>query len=197
MKKILAFTFALLMLVCFTACKKTTVTVEHGEINGKVYTNKAAKIKFTRPENWIFSKDRELLGFSESESYGRLSSDVQNEILNNSGLAFDMMCVSSDDEACSIGIMFANTNYEEIKDYTFKDILYNMTGGLDISSSESTTVKLGSEEYEKYSISSTNQLTGKPVHGTFYGRQDGNIIYIIVASYNDSMTDKDIENCFS
>ena len=198
MKKILAFTFAILMLVSLTACKRNNVTVEHGNINGKVYTNEAAKITFTRPDNWTFAKDSALLAFSESQGlYKRLSSEAQNEILNNSGLAFDMMCISSEDEACSIGLMFANTNFSEIKDYTFEDIIYNMTGGLDISSTKKSTVTLGTEEYEKYSISSANQQTGEPVYASFYGREDGNIIYIIVASYNKTVTDKEIENCFS
>lgn len=196
MKKLLAFTFAILMLVSFTACK-SNVTVEHGEINGNVYTNKAANITFTCPENWFFADDAELLSFSETKNHNKLTSEVQNEILENSGLAFDMMCISSDDEACSIGIMFANTNFEEIKDFTFEDILYNMTGGLDVTTTETSTVDLGGEEYTKYSISSMSQESGKPVYAAFYGRQDGNIIYIIVASYTDTVTDKEIENCFS
>ena len=196
MKKLISVLIVLIMVASLAACSKT-VTVEHGEINANVYTNESAGITFKCPENWAFADDSVLLSFSENEKYTKLTSDVQNEILEDSGLAFDMMCTSSEDEACSIGIMFANTNFSEIEDFTFEDILYNMTGGLDVSTSESSTVKLGEEEYEKYSISSMNQQTGKPLYATFYGRQDHNIIYIIVASYTDAITDKNIENCFS
>ena len=201
MKKILAFTFALLMLVSFTACSDSSPSslikrVEHGKINGTTYTNKAANITFTSPENWTFASDSELLSISETNNHDKLTSEVQIEILNKSGIAFDMMCISSDDEACSVGIMFVNTDFEEIKDFTFEDILYNMTGGLDVTTTDTSTVTLGDEEYTKYSISSMSQESGKPIYAAFYGRQEGNIIYIIVASYTDAITDKEIENCF-
>ncbi len=64
-------------------------TVEHGVIDGNVYTNESIDIKFTKPDDWIFADDEELVEINDGKISAGDFSDISSAVREND-IIFEM-----------------------------------------------------------------------------------------------------------
>lgn len=200
MKKFLSLILCLLLVFCFAACKKDNqkekISLIHGTTEGNVYTNTLANLTFTLPDGWEFMTDSELL-----ETIDDTDSKITDETLQSDfekyGLAYDMTAYSEDIRS-SVGVIFANTDHEEFEGLSTKELLYTMIEQLSLDTSEDVTedtVELCGESYLRLVVTAKTG-TGETGYATFYGREKGNAVILIVAACTNAFTVSDCEACF-
>ncbi|MBE6737323.1 MAG: hypothetical protein E7566_01530 [Ruminococcaceae bacterium] len=203
MKKTLSALLCLLFIFSFCACKNGSentadALLVRGESSEGIYKNSFAKLTFKAPKNWSFATSTDLL--ANTEHAGKLlDTERLNEIFVEIGLAYDMTCYS-DDGVHSVGLLFANTNHEQFKEYSStEELLRAMIEQTGLDTSEGITkeeVTLCGESYLRLCVK-TKTGTGDTGYATFYGRSEGSATVIIVAACTDDFTVSDCEACFA
>lgn len=202
MKKLLALALSIMLVCSFCACSKNkeqekTSLPTHGTIDGSTYTNSFANITFTLPQGWVFMSDSELLETTDDTDSEITDEKIQSDFYDY-GLAYDMTAYS-ENLRTSVGLIFANTEHEELKGLSVKDVLYEMITqiGLDESGGiTEETVTICGNSYTRFCLT-TKTGTGDTGYATFYGRQKGSAVVMIVAACTDAFTVADCESCFS
>lgn len=133
-------------------------TVEHGTINGNVYTNESIGIKFTKPEEWNFLSDEELVEFNNgsisAEGFSDLASTLkeiesvyemsaQSPLGNNIIVQLGYIPNSSSYSAEDFLNEFADQLESEslLTDYNIGKITKREIAGEQFSTLDATTVK--------------------------------------------------------
>ena len=202
MKKLLTVALSIILVCSFCACSKNKEQEKnslptHGTIDGSTYTNSFANITFTAPEGWVFLSDSELLETIDDTDVKITDEKLQSDFCDY-GLAYDMTAYS-ENLRTSVGLIFANTEHEEFKGLSTKDLLSEMITqiGLDESGGiTEETVTICGDSYIRLCLT-TKTGTGDTGYATFYGRQKGSAVIMIVAACTDAFTVADCESCFS
>lgn len=199
MKKLLSALLLLVLVFSLTACSKNKgedALPTHGTTEGRTYTNSFANITFTAPEGWAFMGDPELLANTDNTD-SEITDEILQNIFDEVGLAYDMTAYS-DELRTSVGLVFANTEHEELNSLSVKDLISEMIAqiGLDTSGGiTEETVEICGNPYLRLCLT-TKTGTGEAGYATFYGRQKGSTIILIVAACTDEFTVSDCESCF-
>lgn len=198
MKKLFSLVLCLVLTLCFCACKRDDgkVSLIHGTTEGNKYSNSFADITFTAPEGWSYMTDSELLAVTE-DSESEISDEKLQSIFDDVGLAYDMTAYCESLQA-SVGIVFANTDHEEFEGLSAKEVLSTMIEQIALEADEAPkeeTVTICGKTYTRLCLT-TKTGTGDVGYATFYGREKGNSVIMIIAACTDAFTVADCEACF-
>lgn len=186
-------------IVVISVVTNTSKTIEHGVIDGNVYTNESIGIKFTKPDAWVFSSDEELAEMNEDSVSASDYSDLA-KLVRAKDCVFEMSASSPLGSNASIMIedisarpSISTESYAEI---VIDNISKENPIGCDVG--EITEKEIDGQTFTVVELKITSfSLDSPSVAKRLYIKKHGNyMIGIITASFSDSSLNE-IENMIS
>lgn len=171
-------------------------TVEHGVIDGNVYTNESIGITFTKPDSWTFATDEELAEMNEGSVSASEYSDLA-ELVDKNTCIYEMSANSALGSNVLIMIEDISVNPGISTDSYAKIVIDNLLddGSFDYEIGETTEKEIDGQEFTIVEV--TNTTFSFSFSQRLYIKKHGNyMIGIIATGFTDSSLDE-IEDMIS
>ncbi len=186
-------------IILISAIINASKTVEHGVIDGNVYTNESIGIKFTKPDAWVFDSDEELAKRNEGSVSASDYSDLA-KLVSEKNSIFEMS-VSSRLGSNAVIIIEDISARPSISTESYAEIVIDNISkenpiGCDVG--EINEKEIDGQTFTVVELKITSfSLDSPSVEKRLYIKKHGNyMIGIITASFSDSSLDE-IENMIS
>lgn len=201
MKKLLLLVITICMLGTLAGCgsRDTEKKLSRGTIEGDVYTSEFADIKFTKPENWVYSTDEEIaqvmnvgaeiLEQSEFEKNAAELTTVYDMMVkdvlwgNNVSVGFENLQLSQ----------ASNITVEQYID-TIKTLMVQQASAMNYEFGDTAEVALGEQTYTR--LPAIGSYSGISFEQYMYLRKEGTYMIVITVSVFDGTEASTFEAMF-
>lgn len=174
-----------------------TKAFSRGEVDGDTYKSSFSGLEFTKPSDWVFSTDEELMALIDagSEYTGVDSSDFE-ELVESGFAVYDAAAVSITGSSVMIGFEnLETTSNEDATEAEYLDVMNQQLESVGYTMEDSESVKLGEKKYLK-SVG-TVSLSGVEFTQAYYVRKIGKYISFVIITLTDGTEVAEMEAMFS
>ena len=185
-------------IIAISAIINASKTVEHGVIDGNVYTNESIGIKFTKPDAWIFADDEELVEINDRKISAGDFSDISSAVKEND-VIFEMHAKSplGTNILVQIGDISGNTGVtmDDYFDSFIEELQQSESLYADCEIGEIKESDIAGKEFSTLDIST--QISFMTMQQRVCMRKHGDYMIILILTGTSSEELDSMENMFT
>lgn len=174
-----------------------TPSLLRGNINGNVYTSDFTKLKFTKPESFIYLTDEEL-ALKTNVDVQELASDIFPYTAERVPAVYDM-CATDEESGISISVTYENMHVTAAVAMTTDQYMEMLEGAFSNTKGtalvQKSTVDLSNQMYQKAIF--TTETGDTQTQSIYYIRAMGKFMNVILVTAPKDAKLPDIEKLFS